>query len=301
MKAIWILALAFAPALVHAKLNVVATLPDFGSIAEAVGGEHVKVTTIARGSEDPHFVDARPSFIRVLNQADVLIEGGADLEIGWLPRLVEGARNAKILTDAPGHLVLGRFVKLLEVPTAPVDRSMGDVHPSGNPHFWLDPNNGRIIAQQIADTFRKADPLHAADYTAHAAAFTEKLEGKIKQWTEALASCRGTKILTYHKSFDYFTQLFGLESAGQLERKPGIEPSAAHINALVPRARQEQVRLVIIEPFRPRRTAEQVAGAIGAKLLILPDKVGATERDKDYFQLFDHLTSAIAEALGSPK
>src|SRR6185436_19983988 len=128
---------------IQAKLNVVATVPNFGAIAEEVGGDKVKVTSIARGTEDAHFVDARPSYIRVLNQADVLVEGGAELEIGWLPPLVNGARNARILSDAPGHVVLGKHLRLLEVPADPIDRSMGDIHPLGNPHFWLDPENGK--------------------------------------------------------------------------------------------------------------------------------------------------------------
>src|SRR6266545_5549256 len=141
----------------QAKLNIVAALPDFAAIAAEIGGEKVKVTGIARATEDPHFVDARPSFIRVLNQADVLIEGGAELEIGWLPPLVNGARNAKILSDAPGHVVLSRNIRLLDVPTGPVDRSMGDVHPSGNPHYNLDPANGKIIANMLAETFSRLD------------------------------------------------------------------------------------------------------------------------------------------------
>src|SRR5206468_3657423 len=141
----------------HAKLNVVATLPDFGAIAQEIGGDKVKVTSIARGTEDQHFVDARPSFVRVLNQADVLIEGGAELEIGWLPPLVNGARNSKILADAPGHLILSPGIRLLEVPTSPVDRSMGDVHPFGNPHFTLDPANGKIIANSVAETLGKVE------------------------------------------------------------------------------------------------------------------------------------------------
>src|SRR6266540_479110 len=147
----------FAATVAQAKLNVVATLPDFGAIAEQIGGEKVKVTSIARGTEDPHFVDARPSFIRVLNQADVLIEGGAELEIGWLPPLVNSARNAKILSDAPGHVILSRNIRLLDMPTGPVDRSMGDVHPFGNPHFSLDPANGKIIANMLAETFSRLD------------------------------------------------------------------------------------------------------------------------------------------------
>src|ERR1044071_7434444 len=157
-----------------AKLNVVATLPDFGAIAEEIGGDKVKVTSIARGTEDQHFVDARPSYIRVLNQADVLIEGGAELEVGWLPPLVNGARNTKILSDAPGHVVLSRSIRLLEVPTAPVDRSMGDVHPFGNPHFSVDPANGKIIAVRLAETFSQLDAANAEFYRANLQKFTER-------------------------------------------------------------------------------------------------------------------------------
>src|SRR5206468_8378959 len=157
----------------HAKLNVVATLPDFGAIAQEIGGDKIKVTTIARGTEDQHFVDARPSYVRVLNQADVLIEGGAELEVGWLPPLVNGARNNRILSDAPGHVILSRSIQLLEVPTSPVDRSMGDVHPFGNPHFSMDPANGKTIARQLADTFSQLDPSNAPYFAANLQKFDE--------------------------------------------------------------------------------------------------------------------------------
>src|SRR5438445_12460555 len=162
-----------------AKLNVVATLPDFGAIAQEIGGDKIKVTSIARGTEDQHFVDARPSFVRVLNQADVLIEGGAELEVGWLPPLVNGARNSKILSDAPGHLILSRGIRLLEVPTSPVDRSMGDVHPFDNPHFTLDPANGKTIANSIADTFGKVDPANADYYSVNRDAFNKRRDAKL--------------------------------------------------------------------------------------------------------------------------
>src|SRR5437879_5073239 len=169
----------------QAKLNVVATLPDYGSIAQAIGGDKVKVTSIARGTEDQHFVDARPSFVRVLNQADVLIEGGAELEICWLPPLVNGARNEKILSDAPGHVVLSRGIRLLEVPTGPVDRSMGDVHPLGNPHFTLDPANAKVAANTLADTFSRLDPPNAETYRANLKKFEERLDQKLAEWTKA--------------------------------------------------------------------------------------------------------------------
>lgn len=285
----------------QAKLNVVATLPDYGAIAEAVGGDKVKVTSLARGTEDPHFVDARPSFIRVLNQADVLIEGGAELEIGWLAPLVNSARNARILSDAPGHVLMSRGIRLLDVPTGPVDRSQGDVHPAGNPHFNLDPENGKIMAAAVADAFGKLDPVNAPFYQANLKKFNERLDGKLAEWTKAMEPFRGTKVLTYHKSFDYLLSRFGFVLAGTIEPKPGLEPSPTHISALIPRAKDQGVRLVIIEPNRPRKTPGYVADNTGAKLVILPGMVGGHEKVTDYFSLFDYDVAQIQAALKGSK
>ena len=290
-----LLTLLASPA--QAKLNVVASLPDFAAIAEEIGGTQVKVTSIARGTEDPHFVDARPSFIRVLNQADVLIEGGAELEIGWLPPLVNGARNAKILADAPGHIILSKGIQMLDVPTGPVDRSMGDIHPLGNPHYWLDPANGRIIAGQLAAAFSQIDAPNQAYYHENLKKFAARLDVKMVEWTKQLAPYRGTKVVTYHTSYDYFLHRFGLELAGTIEAKPGIEPSPSYVNKLVPRLKAAGAKLVLIEPFRPRKTPEYVARSIDAKLLILPEKVGASEKVKDYLSLFDNAVSQITDAL----
>ena len=301
---LWLLALGsvFAAALsAQAKLNVVATLPDFGAIAEAIGGDKVKVTSIARGTEDPHFVDARPSFIRVLNQADVLLEGGAELEIGWLPPLVNSARNAKILSDAPGHVILSRGIRLLDLPNGPVDRSMGDVHPLGNPHYTTDPANGKIMAATIASVFSKLDSANAAFYEANLSKFNDRLDAKLAEWSKAMEPFRGTKVITYHKSFDYLLERFGLVLAGTIEPKPGIEPSPTHINVLIPRAKAEGVKLVIIEPNRPRKTPTYVANSIGAKLLLVPGMVGGHEKIRDYFSLFDYDVARITEALKQSK
>lgn len=283
-----------AAAPLRADLNVVATLPDFGSIAEAIGGKNVKVTTIARGSEDPHFVDARPSFVRVLNKADLLIEGGADLEVGWLPTLVTAARNGKIQGSGQGHLVLGPAVKLRDVPTTPVDRSMGDVHPSGNPHFWLDPANGKIIAEKIGASLAALDAKNAETYRSNVAAFNAELDAKLVEWRKQLDPLRGIKVITYHKTYDYFAATFGLEVVAQLEPKPGIEPSATHIANLVKQAKDAGVKLILVEPYRPRRAAEQLAEAIGAKVVVIPDKTGATPEAKDYFGLFDSIVAKLA-------
>ncbi len=286
---------------VQAKLNVVATLPDYGAIAEAVGGDQVKVTSLARGTEDPHFIDARPSYIRVLNQADVLLEGGAEMEVGWLPALVNNARNPKILGAAPGHVLMARGIELIGVPPIPVDRSMGDVHPAGNPHFSHDPANGRIMATHLAEVFTKLDSANGYIYQANLKRFLEQLDKKLAEWTTAMAPLRGTKVVTYHKSYDYFAARFGLEVVGQIEPKPGIEPSPSHINALIPRVKEAGAKLVLIEPNRPRKTPQYVADAIGAKLVIVPGMVGGNEKIKDYFGLFDYDVAQIIAALKEQK
>src|SRR3954464_5062329 len=289
--------LSFATASVEAKLNVVATLQDFGSIAEQIGGDKVKVTTLARGTEDPHFVDAPPNFIVTLNKADVLLQGGAELEIGWLPPLLNSARNGKILPGGRGHVSMSDGIQLLDVPTSPVDRSMGDIHPLGNPHYWLDPENGKIMAAHIADVFGALDSRNAGFYRANLEAFKKRIDGKEAEWIKALAPYKGAKIVTYHKSFDYFARRFGLDVAGQLEPKPGIEPSPTHINALIPHAKEAGVKLVVIEPFRPQKTPEYVAHQIGAKLLVLPEKVGGAPQAKDYVSLFDYDIGQLVDAL----
>lgn len=294
-----LLTLALLGPSAHAKLNVVATLPDFGAIAKEIGGDKVEVTSIAKGTEDPHFVDARPSFIRVLNRADVLLEGGAELELGWLPPLVAGARNSRVLGDAPGHVVMSQGIRLLDVPTGPVDRSMGDVHPSGNPHYWLDPENGKTMAGTIAAAFSKVDPANATTYQSNLQKFTQRLEAKLKDWSKAMEPLRGTRVITYHKSYDYFLQRFGLELVTTIEPKPGIEPSATHINSLIPQARDKGVKVVLIEPNRSRRTPEYLAERIGAKVLVLPGMVGGHEKVPDYFSLFDYYIAQFSSAKAS--
>lgn len=293
----WLGLLLAALASAHAKLNVVATLPDYGAIAEEIGGDMVKVTSLAKGTEDPHFIDARPSFLRILNQADVLLEGGAEMEIGWLPALVNNARNPKILGDAPRHVLMAQGIPLLDVPSVPVDRSMGDVHPAGNPHFAHDPANGRIMAAHLVEVFSKLDAANALLYQANLRKFNERLDQKLAEWARLMEPFRGTKVVTYHKSYEYFAARFGLEIVGQIEPKPGIEPSPTHINALIPRMKEAGAKLVMIEPNRPRKTPQYVADAIGAKLVIVPGMVGGHEKIKDYFSLFDYDVAQITAAL----
>ncbi len=281
----------------RAKLNVVATTPDLGSIAEFVGGKEVEVTSLARGTEDPHFVDPKPSFIRVLNRADVLIEGGADLEIGWLPPLVNSARNRNILPGGKGRLAGSRGIELLEVPEGPIDRSQGDIHAAGNPHYLLDPSNAKIVANRIAELFSDLDAGNAARYRANAEAFNERIDGKLKEWSKSLDPYRGTRVVTYHKTYDYFAGRFGFVVLGQIEPKPGIEPSPSHIAQLVPEMKQAGAKLVWMEPNRPRRTAAQVAEGMGARVVILPILPGANSKTKDYLALIDYNVEQLLQAL----
>ena len=279
----------------HAKLNVVATLPDFASLAEDIGGDKVKVTSLARGTEDVHFVDAKPSFIRVLNQADALIEGGAELELGWLPPLVQGARNPRILPNAAGHIVLARGLKLLEIPTR-LDRSQGDIHASGNPHFNLDPANFKPMAATIAEAFSRLDPANQSVYQANLRAFSDRLEQKMAEWTKLAAPLRGVKVITYHKSFEYLAARYGFEIFGQIEPKPGLEPTATHINALIPNAKAAGVKLVMMEPNRARKTPQFVADSIGAKLVVCPGLVGGSPEAKTCCDLIDYNLRALVKA-----
>jgi|YelNatPaOPRAMG01_1025707.scaffolds.fasta_scaffold02845_9 zinc/manganese transport system substrate-binding protein len=292
-----ILLLAVGSALAQPKLNVVASLPDLAALAREIGGQAIQVTSLATGLEDPHFVDPKPSFVRVLNRADLLLEGGAELEVGWLPPLVDSARNPKIRRQGPGNFVAAEGVRLLQVPTGPLDRAQGDVHPLGNPHFLLAPDNCSIVARRLAETLSRLDPTHAAIYQTNLAQFQARLDQKVAQWRQSLAPFRGTKVVTYHKSFDYFLDYFGLELVGTIEPKPGIEPTPAHINELIPKARQLGVKLVIIEPNRPRRTPERVAQAIGAQLVILPLMPGGQPAAKDFFGWFDYNVTQLVNVL----
>ena len=203
-----------------AKLEVVATLPDFAALASIVGDDHVKCTSLARGTEDAHFVDPRPSFIRILNRADLLIHGGAELEIGWLPPLIRNARNARILAGRSGDVPMSEGIPLLEVPTGAVDRAQGDVHALGNPHYWLDPANSPIMARHLAQVFGRLDAEHAEAYADNADAYAARIQTKLTEWESALKPLRGTPILTYHKTYEYLAKRFGLKIVGYLAFSP---------------------------------------------------------------------------------
>jgi zinc/manganese transport system substrate-binding protein len=291
--------LAAWPLPAYAKLTVVATTPDLGSIAREVGGDRVEVTSLAKGTEDPHFVDAKPSFIRILNQADALIEGGADLEVGWLPPLVLNARNPKIQLGQPGRIVAAEVIRLLEVPTGPIDRSLGDVHPFGNPHFTLDPLNGKLIAQRIKERLCMLSTGDCPLFTANAKQFEDKIDSRLALWQKQMTPLHGTKVVTYHKSFSYLAERFGLRVVNTIEPKPGIPPSASHVRDLVAQMKAEGATLILVEPNRERKTPAFLSQETGAKVVLIPSMVGGTKEAGDYPSFFDYIVKSLIDATGS--
>ena len=292
-----VLALSSFAAMSAPKLNVVATTPDLAAIALAIGGDAVDVKALAKPTEDPHFVDAKPSHIVTLNRADVLIEGGAELELGWLPPLLESARNPRIAAGAPGRIVASQGIRMLEVPTS-FDRSKGDVHSMGNPHFLLDPLNAKIIAGQIADHFARVDPKSAAVYQANLKRFNATIDTKLIEWQRTLAPFKGAKIVTYHKDFPYLAERFGFDIVENLEPKPGIAPSPAHLTKVITTMKASNAHVILVQPYQNRRTAETVARQTGAVVIDAPQQPGAVKGVTTYFALMDNLVGKLATALG---
>ena len=297
MAAVALIASSGAALPFAAKISVVATTPDLAALAKAIGGDAVDVKALAKPTEDPHFVDAKPSHIVTLNRADVLIEGGAELELGWLPPLLESARNGKLAAGAPGRIVASHGIRMVEVP-ATFDRSKGDVHSLGNPHFLMDPLNAKIVAAQIADHFSKVAPQSADVFKANRDKFHATLDAKLAEWQKQLAPFRGAKIVTYHRDFVYFAQRFGLEILETLEPKPGIAPSPAHLAKVITSMQSQKGHVILVQPYQNRKTAETVARQTGATVLEMPQQPGAIKNVSNYFEMMDYLVNTLANALG---
>jgi zinc/manganese transport system substrate-binding protein len=301
MKLIATLALALAAVpSTGAKLSVIASTPDLAAIAREIGGDAVDVRALAKGTEDPHFVDPKPSHIVTLNRADMIIEGGAELELGWLPPLLESARNDKLAPSAPGHVIASQGIKLMEIPTT-FDRAKGDVHGLGNPHFLLDPLNAKVVAGNIADHLAQVDPKNAATYAANRRKFEAGIDAKLVEWQKALAPFKGAKIVTYHKDFVYLGARFGLDIVENLEPKPGIAPSPAHLARVIATMQTSKARVILIQPFQNRKTAENVARQAGGTVLLMPQQPGVTPNTDTYVGLMDSIVKSLVTALGESK
>ena len=282
------------------RINVVATTPDLAAIAREIGGDAVEVKALAKPTEDSHFVDAKPSHIVTLNRADVLIEGGAELELGWLPPLLESARNDRIAVGAPGRISASLGVRLLEIPTT-FDRARGDVHALGNPHFLIDPVNVRLIAAQIADHLAQIEPGSATLFKANLRKFNVTLDLRMAEWQKELAPYRGAKIVTYHKDFVYLAERFHLDVVETLEPKPGIAPSLSHLAQVIGVMKAQNARVILVQPFQNRKTAETVARQTGAVVLDIAQQPGARPNTDTYFQLMDYVVQTLATAFRDAK
>ena len=301
--AVMALVLAFnSSAHAQTKLNVIATTEDLASIAAEVGGDRISVESIAKGYQDPHFVEAKPSFILKLQKADVLILVGRDLEIGWLPVLINQSRNAKIQQGASGYLDASLRAQILDVPTAQVTRAEGDVHPLGNPHYWMDPENGKIIAREVFDTLVKLRPNDKAYFEPRLNDFVNRVTAAEKRWLDMMAPYKGTKVVTYHRSFSNFADRFGLNVVGYVEPKPGIPPTPQHTLDLMNQMKKDNVKIVLVEPYFDAKTPNAIGRDTGAQVLVMPPSVGGTKDVTDYIKLFDNninmLVTAIRKATG---
>ena len=278
-------------------LNVVTTTEDLGSLAREIGGDKVSVTALAKGYQDPHFVDPKPSFILAVSKADVLIVVGRELEIGWLPPLLSSSRNSKIQPGANGYLDASQNVRILELPTGQITRAMGDVHPFGNPHYWLEPGNGRRIAQSIRDKFSQVSPTNAAFFAQRYTDFDMRLATAEKRWDATMTPFKGTKIVTYHRSWPNFMERFGLDVIAYVEPKPGIPPSPSHTIDVIGEMKRQGAKLIVVEPYFDLKTPQAIAMQVGGKVLVLAPSVGGTKEATDYIQLFEYDVTQLAAAL----
>ena len=280
-----------------AVLHVVSSIPTLGSLAKEVGGDRVEVQSLGKGYQDPHFVEPKPNLMLVLNRADLLLHVGLELEIGWLPPLVLGSRNPKIQPGELGNLDCSQKIPVLDVPTYKVDRSMGDIHPQGNPHYWLPPGNARIIAREIEQRLAQLDPAGRASYEKNLAAFNARVHAKEKEWAPLEARLHGMKIATYHKSWTYVSQWLHMEEVGYVEPKPGIPPDPQHLVRLIEVMKEEGAKLLLMENFYNKSVASLVATKAGAKLLVLPTDVGAEPGITDWFTLVDSVLKSLSSAV----
>ena len=280
-----------------AQLKVVTSTTDLYDIAKQVGGNKITAAHIGEGYQDPHFIEAKPSFVLQLRNADVWAFVGLDLEIGWMPLLLQGARNPKLQPGQPGYVDVSKAIPVLDMASGNVDRSQGDVHPLGNPHYWLDPENGRRIAKLFRETFSKLDPPNAATYASNERAFVQRLDAAEKTWQADLAKIKGQPVVAYHTSWRYFAEYTGMDIVGFMEPKPGVPPSAPHLAGLIQTMKQRGAKAIIMEPFYDRKMANLVASKTGATVVILPPSIGGAKGLDDYIQLIGSDIHKLASAL----
>jgi zinc/manganese transport system substrate-binding protein len=304
MKKLMTIALAFALPLAtaleaQAAVKVITTTQDLAALVSEIGGDKVSVESLARGFQDPHFVEAKPSFVIKLHGADLLVVVGRELEIGWLPPLITQSRNSKLQPGGAGYLDASQTVRILDVPTGQITRAMGDVHPQGNPHYWLDPGNGRRIAKAIQNKLSQMSANDAAYFAQRYADFDRRLTEAEARWKAAMVPYKGTKVVTYHRSWPNFAEAFGLDVIGYVEPKPGIPPSPAHTLTLMEEMKRQGIKVILVEPYFDLKTPNAIARDTGAKVLVMTPSVGGVKEASDYIKLFDYDINLFVSTLKS--
>ena len=279
------------------KLKVVTATEDLASLTREVGGDRVEVTAIGKGYQDPHFIEPKPSFLLLLKNADLLEVVGLELEIGWLPPLLDQSRNNNIRPGTVGYLDVAQGVEILDRPTGAVNRSMGDVHPMGNPHYWLDPANAVRIAIQIRNKLAQLRPADAAYFDQRLNNFKLRINEANMRWVKMMAPYRGAKVITYHNSWPNFAKHFGLNVVDHVEPKPGIPPSPSHTLELIQLIKREGIKAILMEPYFDSKTPQSIAERTGAKVVVLYPSVGGKPGLDDYFKLFDYDINELVKAL----
>ena len=304
MKKLMTIALAFALPLAtaleaQAAVKVITTTQDLAALVSEIGGDKVSVESLARGFQDPHFVEAKPSFVIKLHGADLLVVVGRELEIGWLPPLITQSRNSKLQPGGAGYLDASQTVRILDVPTGQITRAMGDVHPQGNPHYWLDPGNGRRVAKAIQNKLSQMSANDAAYFAQRYADFDRRLTEAEARWKAAMVPYKGTKVVTYHRSWPNFAEAFGLDVIGYVEPKPGIPPSPAHTLTLMEEMKRQGIKVILVEPYFDLKTPNAIARDTGAKVLVMTPSVGGVKEASDYIKLFDYDINLFVSTLKS--
>jgi len=283
------------------KLKVITTLTDLASLTQEVGGDKVDVEALAKGYQDPHFVEPKPSFLLKLRNTDLLVLVGLELEIGWLPPLITQSGNGKIQPGGQGYLDASQFAQILEIPQGNVTRAEGDVHPMGNPHYWLDPDNGRRIAKGIAAKLSALDPGDQAYFQQREQDFEKRLADADKKWTAQMAPYRGRKVVTYHRSWPNFAKHFNLDVIGYIEPRPGIPPTPSHTIELVNQMKREGVKIELIEPYFDLKTPNSIASMVNGKVVVMMPSVGGKPEITDYFKLFNYDIALLTKAFEETK
>src|SRR2546428_6196940 len=299
--ALLLTSLQVPPAEAAENINITTATSDFAALAQEVGGDRVEVESIARGYQDPHFVEAKPSFLLKLRKADLLVVVGLELEIGWLPPLINQSGNPRIQVGAPGYLDASQFAEILEKPTCVVTRAMGDVHPLGNPHYWLDPENGRRIAKGIAGKLGDLDPSNTAYYQERFQDFDKRLAAAEQKWDAEMKPYHGRKVVTYHNSFPNFAKHFSLNVIGYVEPRPGIPPTPSHTIELIGLMKRENCKVILVEPYFDLKTPKSIGSATGAKVVVYLPSVGGEKQVTNYFQLFDYDIALLIKAFNATK